>query len=190
MDGNISKALWLGVSILLFVAVVTIGLTVFNNMKDGSEQASKKISSISDSLGEQEYRTYDGKEVKGDDVISAISMFGGRSGDVIVCVRTLGAGAQETLDPSSGSAPAIGGFDQYVSNTTAGISVKDKCFSLTAGSGDLLKTVSKNLQAASRRDAEDSNLTAKYVNPAGRFMSQLLYDSNQKIRGVIFAQIE
>jgi len=189
MDGNISKALWLGVSILLFVAVVTIGITVFNGMKDVGDTANDRIGSISASLADDEYRVYDGKQVKGDDVLSAIGSFSGQSGDVIVLVRTLGMGVSINLDPSGGSAPAISGFEQYVSAAGGSLSVKDKCFVLGQGSGDLLTVQSKNLQDAARRDAENSN-RAKYINPSGRFMSHLVYDSNQKIRGAIFAQMD
>ena len=46
MDSNISKALWLGVSILLFIAVVTIGLSVFGSMKDASAVLTTHINSI------------------------------------------------------------------------------------------------------------------------------------------------
>ena len=54
MDGNISKALWLGVSILLFIAVVTIGLSVFGTMRDVSAAASGNINSIAQSLAEED----------------------------------------------------------------------------------------------------------------------------------------
>jgi hypothetical protein len=189
MDGNISKALWLGVSILLFVAVVAIGITVFNGMKGVGDTAGDRIGSIAASLADEEFRAYDGKQVKGDDVLSAIGSFSGQSGDFIVLVRTLGAGTAAALDPGAGSTPSLSGFDQYVSSTGGTISVKDKCYVLSAGSGDLLALLSKNLQDAARRDAENSNLSG-YINPSGRFMSQLVYDSNQKIRGAIFAQVQ
>ncbi len=188
MDGNISKALWLGVSILLFVAVVTIGITVFNGVKDVGSTANSRIGSISANLADDEFRVYNGKQVKGDDVMSAIGSFGGQSGDMIVLVRTLGMGTAVALDPSTGGAPTIGSFEQYVSNAGGSLSIKDKCYVLDTGSGDLLSIKSKNLQDAARRDAENSNRD-KYINPSGRFMSHLVYDSNQKIRGIVFAQM-
>ena len=189
MDGNITKALWLGVSILLFVAVVTIGITVFNGMKDVGDSANDRIGSIATSLKDEEFRAYDGKQVKGDDVLSAIGTFGGQSGEVIVLVRTLGAGTAVDLDPGSAAAPALTNFEQYVSHTAATLKVEDKCFMLSSGTGELLTAQSKTLQDAARREAENSNL-GKYINPSGRFMAQLVYDSNQKIRGAIFAQVE
>jgi hypothetical protein len=61
---------------------------------------------------------------------------------------------------------------------------------LSAGSGSLLTGHSKTVIDAARRDAENPNLTSKYINPSGKFISYLIYDENLKIRGVIFAQTE
>lgn len=191
MDGNISKALWLGVSILLFIAVVTIGITVFNSMKDVSGAANEKIGSSIQNLSNAQFDAYNGKEITGDKVISAINEFAGESGDIIILVATLGAngGTAVNLDPSNNTVPAISSFAQYVSKTTGTLSVKDKCVVLSVSSGTLLDKVSQNLQDAAKRDAENANLTGKYINPAGKFIAHLIYDANNKIRGIIMAQV-
>lgn len=92
MEGNLSKALWLGVTILLFIAVVTVGLSLFGGMKDVSSMANTQVGAIAQSMIEEEFRMYDGKEVKGDDVLSAINAYAGRSGEIIILVSTLGKG--------------------------------------------------------------------------------------------------
>lgn len=192
MDGNISKALWLGVSILLFIAVVTIGLTVFGSMKEVSVAANDKIGSVSQSLSEEPFRKYDGKEVTGDQVLSSIGEFSGQSGEIIVLIATLGAngGSAVVLNPGGSTAPSLSSFTQYVSRTSGSLSVRDKCFVLSGGSGNLLESLSSNLQNADMRDAENANLTGRYINPAGKFMAHLIYDNNQKIRGIILAQVQ
>ncbi len=190
MDGNMTKALWLGVTVLLFVAVVTIGITLFNGMKDIGDESGKRIGSIASSLKDDVYRPYDGKQVKGDDVLTAISTFGGQSGEVIVLVDTLGDGSAATLDPDSGSAPSIGSFARYVSDTTRELSVEDRCYVFSSGTGALFSSQSKKLQDAARRDAENSNLPGRYINPTGRFMAHLVYDANQNICGALFSQVE
>lgn len=188
MDGNISKALWIGVSILLFIAVVTIGLSIFGNMKNVTNEANDKIGSIAKGMSEEDYRAYDGKEVKGQDVLSALSNFSGRSGEVIVYVGTMGGngGNPVALDPSA--APSAS-FTKYVSDSTATFSVKDKCYILS-GTGNLLSSKSKTLLDAERRDSENVNNTGKYINPTGKFQAYLIYDVNLNIRGVIFGQIQ
>jgi hypothetical protein len=191
MEGNLSKALWLGVSILLFIAVVTIGLSIFGGMKEVSSLANDKVGSIAQSLAEEEFRMYDGKEVRGDDVLSALGSFSGRSGDVIVMVATLGnnSGNPINLDPSANTGLGAN-YTKYISNTTGTLSVDNRCIILSAGSGSLLTGHSKTVIDAARRDAENTNLTSKYINPSGKFISYLIYDENLKIRGVIFAQTE
>jgi len=194
MDSNISKALWLGVSILLFVAVVTIGLTVFGTMKDASTAANKNISSIAQNLSEVDFMAFDGKDVKGEQVLSAINDLSGRSGEVIVLVATLGSngGTPLNLDPANSSGLNISNYTQYVSETDGTLSVdsKSKSIILSNGKGELLKSVSKTVRDAARRDAENSNLPGKYINPAGKFRSYLIYDTNNVIRGIICAQVE
>lgn len=192
MDGNLSKALWLGVSILLFIAVVTIGLSIFGGMKDVSIIANDRIGSITQNMAEDEFRVFDGKEVKGDDVLTAIGNFSGRSGEVLVLVATLGSngGNPIDLDPVKNTGLSISSYTQYVSKTSGSLSSDDSCAILSAGSTNLLASVSKTVQDAARRDAENPNLTAHYINPSGKFIAHLIYDTNLKIRGVILAQEE
>lgn len=193
MEGNLSKALWLGVSILLFIAIVTIGISIFGSMKEVSNVANDKVGSIAQSLIEEEFRMYDGKEVRGDDVLSTIGNFSGRSGEVIIMVATLGSnsGNPVKLDPAANTGLSAT-YTRYISDTTGTLSVKDNCIILSAGSssGNLLTGLSKTVIDAARRDAENPNLTSKYINPAGKFIAYLIYDVNLKIRGIIFAQLE
>jgi len=190
MEGNLSKALWLGVSILLFIAVVTVGLSIFGGMKEVSNLANDRIGSISQSMAEEEFRIYDGKEVRGDDVLSALGTFGGRSGEVIVFVATLGSngGNPVNLNLSTGTGLNSSSYNQYISKTTGTLRTDNKCVILSVNSGELLSSVSKTVMDAERRDCENPNLTSKYINPSGKFMSHLVYDTNLKICGVIFAQ--
>lgn len=193
MDGNISKALWLGVSILLFIAVVTIGLTVFGNMKNATGAANDKINSITQSVADEDFKAFDGKEVKGDQILSAISNFSGRSGEVIVLVATLGkhSGVSLNLDPTTGTGVSMNSYVKYVSETSGTLTTDEGCVVLkSSGSGELLTNKSKKLQDTDRSNAENDNLPGSYINPAGKFQAYMIYDDNQKIRGIICAQIE
>jgi len=141
-------------------------------------------------MAEEEFRMYDGKEVKGDDVLSALGTFAGRSGEVIVFVATLGSngGNPVNLDLSTGTGLNSSSYNQYISKTTGTLSADKRCAVLSVNSGELLSSKSKTVMDAERRDCENPNLTTKYINPSGKFISQLVYDANLKIRGVIFAQ--
>lgn len=189
MDGNLTKALWIGVSILLFIAVVTIGISIFSGMRDVSTLANDKIGSIYQGMAEAEVRPYDGKEVSGSDVISALSNFSDRSGEIIIFVATLGKNGGEavSIDPQKFSYNE-NQFEQYISGTEGTIEGQERCLILKSSDGELLTTISKTVRDAQRRDAENPNLTANYINPSGRFASQLVYDENMVIRGIVFAQ--
>ncbi len=189
MEGNLSKALWLGVTILLFIAVVTVGISIFSGMKDVSSMANTQVGAITQSMTEEEFRMYDGKEVKGDDVLSAINSYSGRSGEIIILVSTLGKGKTSVnLDLTTSSSVNISSFTPYISDTSGSLSVDERCIILSSTDDALLKSKSKNLVDAARRDCESPNMISKYINPSGKFMAQLIYDSNLKIRGIAFAQ--
>ena len=165
-------------------------------MKEATALANDRIGSITQGMAEEEFRMFDGKTVKGDDVLSALGSFSGRGGDVIVLVATLGnnGGDSVDLDPVSGAIPDKSDCTQYISETKGSLTTDEdeKCVILKGGSKklDLLTAKSKTVQDADRRNAEDPNLTSYYINPSGRFVSHLIYDENMKIRGVIFAQQE
>src|SRR5690606_30484555 len=112
--------------------------------------------SIAQSMAEEDLRAFDGKEVKGDQVLGAINNLSGRSGEVIVLVATLGSnsGRSLDLDPYTSSGLSIGRYTQYVSETDGTLSAQDNCVILSNGSGELMRSVSKTVRDAARRDAE------------------------------------
>lgn len=192
MDGNLSKALWIGVSILLFIAVVTIGLSIFGGMKDITATANDRIGSIEQGMKDSEFSMFDGKDVTGGDVLTALDTFAGRSGEIIILVAPLGknSGNSTNLNPDTGTGVDITKYNKYISDTSGSLSVDERSIILSAGSGELLKTVSKSIRDAAKRDAENPNLPSYYINPSGKFKAHLIYDSNQVIRGIVFAQME
>jgi hypothetical protein len=105
-------------------------------------------------------------------------------------VATLGSnsGNPVNLNLSTGNSLNSSSFTQYISETSGTLSVDNRCAILSVNSGDLLSSISKTVMDAERRDCENPNLTSKYINPSGKFIAQLVYDENLKIRGVIFAQ--
>jgi len=189
MDGNLTKALWIGVSILLFIAVVTVGIGIFSGMRDISTLANERIGSIAQGMSEDEFRPYDGKEVSGSQVLSALSTFSNRSGEVIIFVATLGnnGGQAMSIDPKNFETGIK--FEKYISETDLSLSSDNNCLILkTSPDKPLLESKSKTLRDAQRREAENPNMPAKYINPSGKFASQLVYDENMVIRGIVFAQ--
>lgn len=86
MDGNIQKALWLGVSIMLFIAVVMIGMSVFSSGQQMASEGAEALDNTTRVLSNSTYSMYDNKEVSGSDVISALNQYKQYSGDLQVMV--------------------------------------------------------------------------------------------------------
>lgn len=109
MDGNIQKALWLGVSILMFVAVVMIGMSMFTSSQEMAAQGTESINKTSRQLSNAEYGLYDNKTVSGSDVSSALSSYQHDGGDIQIIVDTLAGPVVNYVSdgtPSSGALTA------------------------------------------------------------------------------------
>jgi negative regulator of genetic competence, sporulation and motility len=75
MDGNIQKALWIGVSILLFVAVVAIGMAAYGKAAQMSDESMDNLDKQSQQLSNSAYGVYDNQYVSGTDVVNAIKNY-------------------------------------------------------------------------------------------------------------------
>lgn len=92
---NATKAILIAASIIITMAIVTLGLVVF---KSGQNTAANSVNAINEMnrLAENEYLMYDNTEVSGNDVVSAIDKVLS-SGDVVgVLVTTKAGGANHT----------------------------------------------------------------------------------------------
>ncbi len=88
MDQNIQKALWLGIGVLFFGAVVSIGMFVFGKGQAIAKTSSQQLDSVSKQLASVEYTGYDNEIVLGGDVLNKIEQMKDRSGEVIFMVGT------------------------------------------------------------------------------------------------------
>ncbi len=88
MDNNITKALWLGIGVLFFVGVVSLGLNVFNKGKSAANEQANNLSELEKSLVESEYSAYDNESVTGADVLSCIKKYREKSDVFAVKVVT------------------------------------------------------------------------------------------------------
>lgn len=75
MDGNIQKALWIGVSILLFVAVVAIGMSAYGKASKMTDESMTNLDKQAQQLANAAYGVYDNQYVSGTQVINAIKSY-------------------------------------------------------------------------------------------------------------------
>ena len=91
MDGNIQKALWLGVGIMIFLAVVMIGMTALSKGQDMSAESMSALDDNAKVLANAQYSMYDDQMVSGTDVIDSIKKFKNADMTVVIGVDTASA---------------------------------------------------------------------------------------------------
>ncbi|PGT83230.1 ABC transporter permease [Bacillus sp. AFS040349] len=69
------KALLLGAALFITIALITLGVVVYNTASDGAKTANKEFSSIQTELSEQTFLVYDNTDISGSQVINAIRKF-------------------------------------------------------------------------------------------------------------------
>lgn len=159
MDQNIQKALWLGVGILFFGAVVSIGLFMFGKGQSIAEASGQQLDVMAKQLGDIEYAGFDNEVVRGGDVINKIEQLKGNGGEVVVVVVT-NSGTTTYISTGSVTGTAMTG------------------------------TLTKKTKAQNDSDiklAKDVNST-QYINNSGKFYAQIIYDTNEAARGILFIQ--
>jgi hypothetical protein len=160
MDQNIQKALWLGVGILFFVSVVSIGIFLFSKGQAIAENSGKQIDEANSLIGEGEFKDYDNSVVQGSDVVNAINKYKSRRNEVVIVVKTKRSADYQYISTGSVSGTALSGE----------LNAKNK----SANDSDIKKANNKNDE--------------HYINPYGEFYAQLIYDENGTIRGIYVDQ--
>lgn len=160
MDQNIQKALWLGVGVMMFIAIVSTGLFLFNKGKNLADASGEHLDSMSEQLASIQYEKFDNMVVTGGDVLNAIKQHKPKSGSFIIEVHT--------NHPSS---------TQYISSGTISSNV-------------LNGSLSEKTKAAMDEDLQQSKDVdaSEYINPQGSFMTQLVYDKNDVVKGIVAKQ--
>jgi hypothetical protein len=160
MDQNIQKALWLGVGIMMFVAIVSTGLFLFNKGKAVAEIGGGQLDTVSEQLAMSKYNSFDNEIISGSMVINTIKEYKNEGEEFIISVST--------------SYPST---TQYISTGTITSNIVSG--TLTAKARTANDTDIQNLN-------DDTSST--YVNPHAEFMAQLIYDNNDVVKGIVVVQ--
>lgn len=158
MDQNIQKALWLGVGILLFIGIVSTGLSLYNKGRGVAENSSQQLDKVSKDLAESTFAPYNNAKTSGADVLSAIKLYGDQSGEIIISVTT-----------KTGTSTYISGG------------------SISGGVVGNLSQMTRTAIDAQIKQANDST-SNQYINPTASFYAQLARDKNDVIKGISFTQ--
>lgn len=69
---NATKAIIIGASIVITLAIVTIGFTIYGIGRDASDKATEKIGGMANSIMDEEYEKYHNTTIRGSEVVRAI----------------------------------------------------------------------------------------------------------------------
>ncbi len=158
MDNNISKALWIGIGILFFIGVVSLGLSIFNRGKAVANHQNEALGDLERNLAESEFDKYDNQSVTGAEVLSSIKKYRDKADLVSVSVTT-NKGSNTYLNSASFS-------DEEV----------------TLGSAKTGSDIEKEI-AEARKESSDN-----YINPVAKFDAKIRRDKNDVIAGIVFTQ--
>lgn len=158
--GNAQKALVMAAGIFLAIALITIAVVLFISAQEATKSAQNNFSNIQTELSQTAFTVYDNTVVSGSQVINALRKFSDKD-QFGIQIRT--------GKNSSGS-----WYGKTINTTAAVGSVDYGAVIETKADGSL-----KN--AINEADKE-------YVNPSGKFQSQIIMDKSNVIRAIVFVQ--
>lgn len=156
---NAQKALVMAAGIFLAIALITIAVVLFTSAQEATKTAQNNFSSIQTELSQTAFTVYDNTMVSGSQVVNALRKFSDED--------------QFGIQVTTGKNPA-GQWYGKVINT--GVPVDSVTYGSVVGPAP-----------GSLADAIDE-ADPDYVNPSGKFKAQLVKDSSNVIRGIIFLQ--
>lgn len=156
---NAQKALVMAAGIFLAIALITLAVVLFVSAQDSTKAAQSSFSSLQTELSQTAFTVYDNTLVSGSQAVNALRKFKDQD--------------QFGVQIVTGKNPAGQWYGKVV-NTAVPLE------SVTYGSivGEAPGTLTQVM------DESDIN----YVNPSGKFRSQLVKDSSNVIRGIMFHQ--
>ncbi len=158
MDNNIGKALWIGVGVLFFIAVVSLGLSMLDQGRGIVKEQSENLSMLQKKLSEAEFDIYDNQTVSGAQVLAAIKNFR-EAKDIFSIKVTTHKATKVYLNSANFNATDI-----------------------ELGSAFSAEAVELAIKEARDQSKQD------FINPVAKFDAQLLKDSNDVIAGIVFIQ--
>jgi len=156
---NAQKALVMAAGIFLAIALITLAVVLFISAQDSTKAAQSNFSNLQTELSQTEFTVYDNTTLSGSQVVNALRKFSDQD--------------QFGIQIVTGKNPA-GQWYGKVINTGVPLDSVTYGSVLGVAPGQLSQTL------------DETNVN--YVNPNGKFRAQIVHDSNNVIRGILFYQ--
>ncbi|MCX7772805.1 MAG: hypothetical protein N2376_06810 [Clostridia bacterium] len=85
---NATKAIVIAASVIITIAIVTIGFLIFRAGGDAAKSSVEKFNQLTNQLNDSEYTVYDSKSISGSEVVNAVKKF--TKDNVGISVKTSG----------------------------------------------------------------------------------------------------
>lgn len=156
---NAQKALVMAAGIFLAIALITLAVVLFISAQDSTKAAQSNFSNLQTELSQTAFTVYDNTTLSGSQVVNALRKFSDQD--------------QFGIQIVTGKNPA-GQWYGKVINT--GVPLDSVTYGSVLGTapGQLSQTM------------DEANVN--YVNPNGKFQAQIVHDSSNVIRGILFRQ--
>lgn len=156
---NAQKALVMAAGIFLAIALITLSVVLFISAQDSTKAAQSNFSNLQTELSQTAFTVYDNTTLSGSQVVNALRKFSDQD--------------QFGIQIVTGKNPA-GQWYGKVINTGVPLDSVTYGSVIGAAPGQLSQTM------------DEANVN--YVNPNGKFRAQIVHDSSNVIRGILFRQ--
>ncbi|MCD1261338.1 ABC transporter permease [Paenibacillus athensensis] len=156
---NAQKALVMAAGIFLAIALITLAVVLFISAQDSTKAAQSNFSNLQTELSQTAFTVYDNTTLSGSQVVNALRKFSDQDQFGIQIVTGKNRAGQ---------------WYGKVINTGVPLDSVTYGSVLGAAPGQLSQTM------------DEANVN--YVNPNGKFRAQIVKDSSNVIRGIVFIQ--
>ncbi|MBU5354939.1 ABC transporter permease [Paenibacillus barcinonensis] len=162
MEENTGVGIRVAAGIFLTIMLITIVVIITISSQDAAKQGQTKMAAITTQLSDTEYQTYSNTVLSGSQVLNAIRQY---------------------MNQDEFGIQVITGKQYYANSNTSGTFYGQK-FNLDARG---VVTSLGSSKSTSLYEAELQS-SVEYINPSGKFISSIVRDDNNMIRGIKFEQ--
>lgn len=162
MEENTGVGIRVAAGIFLTIMLITIVVIITISSQDAAKQGQTKMAAITTQLSDTEYNTYNNTVLSGSQVLNAIRQY---------------------VNQDEFGIQVITGKQYYQDTSTSGTFYGQQ-FNLDA------RGVVTSLDTTKRTSLYYAELQSniQYINPSGKFISSIVRDDNNMIRGIKFEQ--
>ncbi|EJW13874.1 ABC transporter permease [Paenibacillus alvei] len=157
------KALFVAAGLFLAIALITLVVNLFDSASEATKAAQNDFSEVQETLAATKFNLYENGIQTGSQVKAAIRKF--------AKLESFGVQVNTGKNKNNGQAGAW-----YGNTVSLGSGPSDPSYGTVVKGGN------------GKMENAENELLNDYINPSGQFKGQIIRDSNNAIRGIIFTQ--